>query len=192
MVSDVQDNIKVLEMKSATVIGCGEVGSVIAYSLLGEVDRLYLVDTDISKVKGLALDIADASIIANAGTSIGFSSSVGAFSDAYIICIGNSNSREFDPKVGSAFLDIMNDIKNMYLNPLIIVVTNPTGNLSKLALNHFSHVYAAGRELDNARVRSEGMHEEQSFGTHFRHIKKGVISRFGIAAEVLMLLRGYR
>lgn len=176
-------------MDNITVIGTGDVGSLIAFSLLGEIEDLYLVDKDYKRVKSVALDLMDAVGIAKLNTRIAFSANVQAHTEAYIICIGKGGQKRDTTENTAAFIDILEEISLIADNPFIIVVTNPTGYLGEKALHTFCHVYSAGRDLDNIRVKSRSAHEMQCFDTHYRHIAEGGSSRFGIAAEIITMLR---
>lgn len=176
-------------MNSITIIGCGHVGSLIAFSLLGETKDLFLVDNDYNKVKSVALDLIDAIKIAKLDTRIVFSERVQAESNAYIVCIGENRQNRDTHETMIPFTNLMEEINLFSKNPFIVVVSNPTAKLTSIALHRFSHVYAAGRDLDNVRVKSMASHEAQNYGTNYNHIIEGGVSRFGITTEVILKIR---
>lgn len=179
------------KIMDVTIIGCGEVGSVLGFALLGQADNLFLVDTDILRAQSVALDLKDAAVISRLSTDVYFSLRVVGHTDVYIICIGKRGPDRMASTNKTAFINVLMDIKPVSHNPFIIIVSNPTGELAKLALRNFSLVYAAGRDLDNARVKSISEHEKQEYGTEYHKVVQGAPSRFGISAEVILLLRRF-
>ena len=146
-----------------TVIGAGLVGSHVAlFLLLRDVtDKVYLYDKDYKKALGESMDINQSmSVLGNEKECITDPNiAIIKDSDIIIICVGRRR------KIGEIRTDLYEDnipeiieiskiIKEYCKNPIILMVTNPSDNLTEKCREITkTNVISIGNELDTARLR---------------------------------------
>lgn len=151
-------------IQKCAIIGCGNVGATIAYTLLqsGLVSEMVLIDINRHKAEGEALDLLH---------SMPFFSPVNIYSGDYcdlidcgiiIIAAGTSQrageSRTDLVKVNSMiFKNITNSICRYTTSAIIIIVTNPVDVLTYEVLKQsglaYNRVIGSGTVLDSARLK---------------------------------------
>jgi L-lactate dehydrogenase len=152
--------------RNIAIIGAGNVGSTIAYTLAsaGMVEELSLIDTNRAKAEGEVLDIRD---------GLSFLSPVAIHAGGYQFCREAQIAiitAGVNQKPGQSRLDLLNQNAAVYrrIIPsileyndqlLIIVVTNPVDPLTFLATKLSGlapgKVFGSGTVLDTARLRSQ-------------------------------------
>ena len=152
--------------RNIAIIGAGNVGSTIAYTLAsaGMVEELSLIDTNKAKAEGEVLDIRD---------GLSFLSPVTIHAGGYHLCREAQIAiitAGVNQKPGQSRLDLLHQNAALYRRiipsileyndqPLIIVVTNPVDPLTFLATKLSGlapgKVFGSGTVLDTARLRSQ-------------------------------------
>ena len=150
--------------KKCAIIGCGNVGSTIAYTLMisGLFNEIVLLDLNEKRAQGEAQDIAH---------GIPFNSPVEIHAGSYkdlddagiaIITAGVSQQQgetriDLVQRNSKVFANIVNGITATRFNGIILVVTNPVDILTyvTIALSRFDHkkVIGSGTVLDTARLK---------------------------------------
>lgn len=181
-----------------TIIGIGNVGSAIAFGLvLTENDfEMDLIDTDKKKLNGEIADLEQAIEVLHRSIKIEPREEPRE-SDYYIICAGKcGNDREAlyngNRKTILPYLEAIARVRNE--NSWILMITNPSGRLSQLALEYVPLVIPIGNRLDNARLRlcrANSRHEKPDIQARYREVadNKGWTA-FGVASEVISYIRG--
>lgn len=180
-----------------TIIGAGNTGSTIAYAIRGIVEKIHLVDIDKKKAEAECLDIMDSCKIEKIETEITYSEKINTKSDAYIICVGKPLNGGTDEERMAHFKshskivrDILYDISIHDNDPWIIMITNPSHELAKIALDNFRKVIACGRSLDIVRTKVCGKHESVMYSNHYPIISTGKgYTSWGVASEVMRIIR---
>jgi len=180
-----------------TIIGCGHTGSQIAFSLVLTEDNfsLDLIDTDKKKLYGEMADLKQASEVLHKNIKIE-SAEEPRESDFYIISCGKSgNDRESLFKENRViilpYLAMISRARKE--DSWVMMVTNPSGRLSQLALDYIPLVIPIGNRLDNARLRLcqvNASHEKPNIQMKYYEVavNKGYTA-FGVTAEVIQLLK---
>lgn len=154
-------------MNSVAIIGAGRVGSTVAYTLLltRRVEKIYLIDIIEDKVKGESLDLSHAIASINKKIEIkGLKelSNVNEVPKVVVITAGvprrpgmtRMDLLRDNVKVMS---NIVNSLKNIGGEPVVIVVTNPidplTYYISKKLGYDWGRVLGFGNSLDTARLK---------------------------------------
>ncbi len=195
------------------VIGIGNVGSAVANNIIitGSAQELYLVDTDRSKLEAEFLEFKSLARILGSRTEVIKTIDI-PYSDIYIMCAGRNsnfavsgqkpNAAESHPTDRMALYAINRShiepiLKNIAkINPraILFMATNPSNELSKVALDYLHHVVAIGNLLDNARYKDShlyGRHENPK--DYYTEILKGKgFTNWGVAGEVLKMMEGFR
>ena len=147
------------------VIGCGNVGMSYAYTLVNHpnrVSKLVLIDKNVEKAKGEALDLNHALPFSSSKMEI----KAGDYSDcndADLICICAGRNQEIGEtrldlinKNYVVFKDIITQINKTKFNGIYLVATNPVDVMSyityKLSKNE-KKVIGSGTTLDTARLK---------------------------------------
>lgn len=153
-------------IRKAAIIGCGFVGSTIAFCLMqsGLFSEIILIDSDREKVEGEAMDISH---------GIPFSKPVKIYAGDYedieraslVIITAGANQKEGETRLDLAkenieiFKNIISKIKKQAFNGIILVVTNPVDILTTVTvrLSGFpeNKVIGSGTVLDTARLKYE-------------------------------------
>lgn len=153
-------------MNKIVIVGCGNVGMSYAYALVNQkcnVDELVLIDIDIKKAEGEAMDL---------NHSIPYSPNhmtikAGDYSDckdATIVMIAagaNQNIGEtrldLIHKNTKIFSDIITNVMDSGFNKIFLIATNPVDAMSYMTykLSHLpaSQIIGTGTSLDTARLR---------------------------------------
>ena len=173
--------------QKCAVIGCGNVGATIAYSLMisGLFNEIVLLDLDKKRARGEAEDI---------GHGIPFNSPVEIYAGDYsdindagiaIITAGVSQNQgetriDLLQRNTKVFSSIVNEITSTKFNGIILVVTNPVDILTyvTIAQSKFnpSKVIGSGTVLDTARLKQLMGNE---FGVDARNIHTFIIGEHG-------------
>lgn len=152
-------------MSKIAVVGCGFVGSTIAYTLLVKrlASEIAIVDFYKEKAEGNAMDM-EQGLQFTPGTKI-------TFSDSYDLCMGADVvviTAGAAQKPGETRLDLVNrnaeilkvmiqKIAHCNPNCILIVVTNPVDIITYLTLEYSGfpreRVFGTGTTLDTARLR---------------------------------------
>ena len=150
--------------KKCAIIGCGNVGATIAYTLMisGLFNEIVLLDLNEKRARGEAEDIAH---------GIPFNSPVGIHAGSYkdlddvgiaIITAGVSQHQgetriDLLQRNAKVFSNIIDGISATKFNGIILVVTNPVDILTyvTISLSRFDHkkVIGSGTVLDTARLK---------------------------------------
>lgn len=141
-----------------SIIGCGKVGSTTAFALLYTVkpDEIMLIDRKEDFVRAEELDLSHA--ISN--TKISSSIEVKDVKDSDIIIITAGKPRTPDQiradlaKFNEPIIrDFMQKIMKVAPKAHIIIVTNPSTQMGKVAKEYTSKVTVMDNQLDTARLR---------------------------------------
>lgn len=148
-----------------SIIGCGNVGATIAYSLLtdGTPTDLALVDIDENKAHGLYLDFSHAlSFFPNTKISAAGNYDICADSNLVIVTAGARQEKgetrlDLIQKNRQIFRQIIPQITAAAPNAILLIVTNPVDVLTyeALKISGFppNRVFGSGTMLDTARLR---------------------------------------
>lgn len=155
-----------INFKKIGLIGCGNVGSTIAYTLMqsGLINELVLIDSNTERAKGEAMDIAHSSALASSASV--YAGSYNDIKDAGIVIIAaGHNQRPGDTRLSllDANSEIMSQITPMltpsFFNGIILVVTNPVDILTYIVQEQtrqpHHRVIGSGTVLDTARLKYE-------------------------------------
>jgi L-lactate dehydrogenase len=145
------------------IIGLGNVGSTIAYSLINNISaEILLVDVNVHKCKGELLDLSDA--VQNSSTTLRMASfPEAAQADIIIISAGKpqliGQSRTDLLKTNSSVItSIINSLKPINPHAILIMVTNPVDIMTHSALKASglaaSQVFGSGTLLDTIRLQN--------------------------------------
>ncbi len=148
------------------IIGAGAVGSTIAYALLlkNVTAEIILIDANEMRCRGEILDLSDAIALSET-----ISITEGSFKDARNanIIVITAGKRQEPGQDRIALLEqnkkiitsIINSLKPINPNTIIIMVTNPVDIMTLIAQQHakipVSHIFGSGTFLDTQRLRSE-------------------------------------
>jgi len=182
-----------------TIFGTGNVGSQIAYQLIISGYSVDLIDTDSKALFGQYNDLLQAKEIADHPYTELTCPLVPRESDIYIIAAGSKvehgNDRNLLFKKNSVIVEeiakIIAKVRNE--DSMTLMVTNPTTELAKLALDHIPNVLPVGNMLDNARLRLSkvsGSHEKPDINNQYELVKnnKGHTC-FGVTTEVIKVIK---
>lgn len=150
------------------VFGIGHTGSAIVNGLIlksiGSV--VYITDVDSKRLNAEYLEFRSMLHIMDSSQQVEISGDVRR-AGVYVICAG-VNPKGFESRDGMLSQNrlivepILKRIAEVNPNAVVLMVTNPSGELSKLAHDYVSHVIAIGNRLDNARYKDShlyGKHE---------------------------------
>jgi L-lactate dehydrogenase len=180
-----------------TICGIGRVGSAIAFGLvLTENDfELDLIDIDKKKLCGEIADLEQAVEVLHKNIKIEIVENPRE-SDYYIICCGKSGSDreslyEHNKDIILPYLEMIARVRKE--NSWVLMVTNPSGRLSQLAMEYTPLVIPIGNKLDNARLRLFKVisrHETPEIQDKYREvaINKGYTA-FAPASECLSIIQ---
>jgi len=152
-------------VKKVSIIGCGAVGSGVAYNLLSRLDlkELTLVDNAGDMASGVALDLEDTRGFLNFSTKITGAKNIASIKDSDIIVITAGVAR----KEGMTRLDLLKinskvvgeicqKIKKFAPLSIVITVTNPLDIITYVAIKETgfpsSRVIGMGVSLDTSRL----------------------------------------
>jgi malate/lactate dehydrogenase len=184
-----------------TIIGAGRVGVQIAYGLILEgfniKNRIDLIDIDKQRLIGEIADLKQASEVLRKTNEISAVEEPRE-SDFYIITAGKCGSDrmalyEDNKKIIIPYLEAIARVRRE--DSVIMMVTNPSTMLAKLALDYVPLVIPIGNKLDNARLRLcrvNAPHEKPDIQEKYKEVasNKGY-TNFGVASEVLTYIELY-
>ncbi|HJA11979.1 MAG TPA: L-lactate dehydrogenase [Candidatus Mediterraneibacter merdipullorum] len=153
-----------INIQKAAVIGCGFVGSTIAYTLMqkGTFSELVLIDADRAKEEGEAMDISHGLPFAHA-----MDISAGTYEDiadaAVIIITAGANQKPGETRLdlvqknSRIMKSIIGEIKRVKCEGILLIVSNPVDILTEVALRESGfpkeRVIGSGTVLDTARLK---------------------------------------
>ncbi len=152
-------------MNKITVIGSGNVGSTIAYTLtvMGVASEIVMIDLNEEKSLGEALDIRQGVSFTNPATVYAGSYDDAANSDIVVITSGMARKPgQSRLDLAQANVDIIKSIADKIVpvapNATYVIVSNPVDVLTYVFLKHTGlpeeRVIGSGTVLDTARLRS--------------------------------------
>jgi L-lactate dehydrogenase len=175
------------------ILGCGHVGSSIAFGLilLEDYFELGLIDTDKKKLNGEIADLEQACEVLHKHIKIEAVEEPRE-SDYYIICCGKAGSDRLDlydenRKIVLPYIQMITRVRKE--DSWVLMVTNPSGKLSQLALDYIPLVIPIGNRLDNARLRLcqvNASHEKPNIQMKYYEVvvNKG-FTQWGVVTEVI-------
>jgi len=197
-------------MQDICIIGTGNCGSAIAMGILlkfsEKFEILFLVDIDKNKRRGEQLDLADADMVYNHKNRIFASEPKNLpHADIYILTAGKNNfkksRKELLPFNKKLTIDYAKKIANINPDAWLIVVTNPSYELSVEAMKYLRYVIPCGTLLDTGRLQKKmplsyvtGVHGEGyiiNMDTDNKNKLKENIERLRNSAQKIMKLKGY-
>ncbi len=150
--------------RKVTIIGCGFVGSTIAYTLMikGIFSKMVLIDADTQRAEGEAMDIAHGLLFSHPMEIV-----AGNYDDIkdsnMIIITAGANQKPGETRLdlvkknAAIFASILPEIKKRNYQGIILVVANPVDILTKVTQKlsglDEKHVFGSGTVLDTARLR---------------------------------------
>lgn len=153
-----------VDIQKAAIIGCGFVGSTIAYSLMqkGTFSELVLIDADHKKAEGEAMDISHGLPFAHAMDIY-----AGEYEDikdaAIIIITAGANQKPGETRLdlvqknAKIMKSIIREIKKVDCEGILLIVSNPVDILTHVALKESGYspkrVIGSGTVLDTARLK---------------------------------------
>lgn len=161
-----------INIQKAAVIGCGFVGSTIAYTLMqhGLFSEMVLVDANHPKAEGEAMDISH---------GLPFSHSMDIYAGNYediadaavVIITAGANQKPGETRLdlvqknAGIMKSIISEIKKVNCEGILLIVSNPVDILTQVALKESGfpkeRVIGSGTVLDTARLKyllSEKLH----------------------------------
>ncbi len=176
-----------------SIIGAGRVGSATAFSILHnlEADEIVLIDILKNMAEGEALDLSHAAAGLGKNTKIfggdDFSKTSG--SDFVVITAGRGRKQgetreqlfDFNKKILEG---VCTELKKFCPDATIIVVTNPSSEMTALAKNYFQKVIGMENQLDTARAK---IYISQELGISQREVKSFVSGGHGESMKVEFL-----
>ena len=153
-----------INIQKAAVIGCGFVGSTIAYTLMqkGTFSELVLIDAVQAKEEGEAMDISHGLPFAHAMDII-----PGSYEDiadaAVVIITAGANQKPGETRLdlvqknSRIMKSIISEIKRVNCEGILMIVSNPVDILTQVALKESGfpkeRVIGSGTVLDTARLK---------------------------------------
>jgi malate/lactate dehydrogenase len=183
-------------MHAIQVFGIGNVGSAVVNNLIlksiGGV--IYITDIDYKRLSCEYLEFKSMLRIMDSHQQVEMSGDV-MHARIYVICAG-VNSKGFESRdemlsMNKSIVEsILHKIAEVNSRAIVLMVTNPSGELSKLAHDYVSHVIAIGNRLDNARYKDShlyGKHENPV--DYYKSIIDGKgYTSWGVASEVIQAI----
>ncbi len=153
-----------VNIQKAAVIGCGFVGSTIAYTLMqkGTFSELVLIDAVQAKEEGEAMDISHGLPFAHSMDII-----AGSYDDiadaAVVIITAGANQKPGETRLdlvqknSRIMKSIISEIKRVNCEGILLIVSNPVDILTQVALKESGfpkeRVIGSGTVLDTARLK---------------------------------------
>jgi len=154
------------DVRKAAIVGCGFVGAACAFSLMqsGIFSELVLIDSDMAKAEGEALDISH---------GVPFSKPVKIYAGTYddiknssvVIITAGANQKPGETRLDlvkkniSIFKSIIPEIKKRDFKGILLIVANPVDILTTVAVKlsgmSENRVFGSGTVLDTARLKYE-------------------------------------
>ena len=155
---------KISSVRKVVIIGCGFVGSTIAYTLMikGLFSKMVLIDANKERAEGEAMDISHGLLFSHPMDII--AGDYDDIADANMIIItAGANQKPGETRLDlvkkntAIFASIIPEIKKRNYKGIILVVANPVDILTKVAQDMSGlpegHVFGSGTVLDTARLR---------------------------------------
>jgi len=155
---------KISSVRKVVIIGCGFVGSTIAYTLMikGLFSKMVLIDANKERAEGEAMDISHGLLFSHPMDII--AGDYDDIADANMIIItAGANQKPGETRLDlvkkntAIFASIIPEIKKKNYKGIILVVANPVDILTKVAQDMSGlpegHVFGSGTVLDTARLR---------------------------------------
>ncbi len=155
---------RMVNIQKAAVIGCGFVGSTIAYTLMqkGTFSELVLIDAVQAKEEGEAMDISHGLPFAHAMDIV-----AGSYEDiadaAVVIITAGANQKPGETRLdlvqknSKIMKSIIREIKRVNCEGILMIVSNPVDILTQVALKESGfpkeRVIGSGTVLDTARLK---------------------------------------
>ncbi len=155
---------RMVNIQKAAVIGCGFVGSTIAYTLMqkGTFSELVLIDAVQAKEEGEAMDISHGLPFAHAMDIV-----AGSYEDiadaAVVIITAGANQKPGETRLdlvqknSRIMKSIIREIKRVNCEGILMIVSNPVDILTQVALKESGfpkeRVIGSGTVLDTARLK---------------------------------------
>ena len=153
-------------MKRVGIIGSGNVGSTLAFSIATRniCNEILIKDLREDFMKAISLDISQASIINESSTTLKAITNAKDFKDCDIIIITagvartpNMSREDLLLKNANILISILDEIVKFNKNAIFITVTNPLDALTYLAIKYTKldrkRVFGMAGELDSARFK---------------------------------------
>lgn len=153
-----------INIQKAAVIGCGFVGSTIAYALMqkGTFSELVLLDANHAKAEGEAMDISHGLPFAHA-----MDIREGDYEDiadaAVVIITAGANQKPGETRLdlvqknAAIMRSIIREVKRVKCEGILLIVSNPVDILTQVALEESGfpkeRVIGSGTVLDTARLK---------------------------------------
>lgn len=153
-----------INIQKATVIGCGFVGSTIAYALMqkGTFSELVLLDANHAKAEGEAMDISHGLPFAHA-----MDIREGDYEDiadaSVVIITAGANQKPGETRLdlvqknAAIMRSIIREVKRVKCEGILLIVSNPVDILTQVALEESGfpkeRVIGSGTVLDTARLK---------------------------------------
>ena len=153
-----------INIQKAAVIGCGFVGSTIAYALMqkGTFSELVLLDANHAKAEGEAMDISHGLPFAHA-----MDIREGDYEDiadaSVVIISAGANQKpgetrlDLVQKIAAIMRSIIREVKRVKCEGILLIVSNPVDILTQVALEESGfpkeRVIGSGTVLDTARLK---------------------------------------
>ena len=174
-------------MRKAAVVGCGDVGASIAFSLLhrGLFGELVLIDTDRAKAEGEAMDLSD---------GVPYARTIDAYAGDYrdaedcalmVVTAGAAQKPgetrlELIGRNVRILKDVIGRVRRTAFDGILLIVANPVDVLTYEAhrLSGFpaSRVFGSGTVLDTARLK---FHLSRYLGVDSRNVHAFIIGEHG-------------
>ena len=153
-----------INIQKAAVIGCGFVGSTIAYALMqkGTFSELVLLDANHAKAEGEAMDISHGLPFAHAMDIR--EGDYEAIADASVVIItAGANQKPGETRLdlvqknAAIMRSIIREVKRVKCEGILLIVSNPVDILTQVALEESGfpkeRVIGSGTVLDTARLK---------------------------------------
>ena len=153
-----------INIQKAAVIGCGFVGSTIAYALMqkGTFSELVLLDANHAKAEGEAMDISHGLPFAHA-MDIREGDYEGIADAAVVIITAGANQKPGETRLdlvqknAAIMRSIIREVKRVKCEGILLIVSNPVDILTQVALEESGfpkeRVIGSGTVLDTARLK---------------------------------------
>ncbi len=153
-----------VNIKKVAIVGCGFVGSSIAFALMqkGQFNEIVLIDAAVSKAEGEAMDLSHGLPYANpvdihAGT-------YEEIKDAAIVIVtAGANQKPGETRLdliaknARIMKSIVGELKRVQMEGILLVVANPVDALTHIAYKESglpkNRVFGSGTVLDTARLK---------------------------------------
>ena len=167
-----------VDARKVALIGCGFVGSASAFALMqsGLFSEMVLIDANVAKAEGEALDIAHG--LSYAKPMQIYSGTYEDIADAAIIVISaGANQKPGETRLDlvkkniAIFRSIMGELNRVKVEGILLIVANPVDILTHVALKESglpaNRVFGSGTGLDTARSPRKVLEHLRGCGFEF-------------------------